>query len=638
MVHGSSGASTSALVELVDVFPTLLDLAGLLNVAAIPDVRELEGISLTPVLENPSIHLPASKPGNGGGGRSSSSTISSSSSSSALPSSSSWRNASFSQYPKCMNSTMEFKPPYMGNEDPCTATPSNQFTHMGYTMRTNTWRYTEWPRWICTEVDVCNDPVDWGHVDGVELYTHAGDDGSSFDAFENENLAYTPEYAAVVAELSAALRLGWRSAIPSHLFPPPMQLATDDPRLPTAHAHAHAHTHAQQQQQQQQHNISDGGMLYPACSTDLGCSLNGVCTAGGDCACDTPWTGPSCGVLAFKPSKLLKTLVPTTVAKSSWGGSIIEADGEYHLYANTITSVTNISKGLIFHGTSKNVEGPYAFDADAPAVGGGEGAAVVKQEFKNGTARYVLWDSPDKRAAQFSSIRVASTPGGPFVDVPGGFASQPESTCFDAAPIWNVTEEAWYVTCQGYGAATTSRPIIIFTSKRLVGPWTMYANSSAWRPDGQWLEDPYLWRDARGHWHLLQHAFDIAETEQCLSSMVSAHAFSQDGREWHTIKPYVAPYGHIYRQQRAGSSPADEGEGDGGGKPVTRSFSTCERPKPVINADGKMTHVVFAVDSETRDGGCKDRNPCQPNGALPCSCVNCKWYDVADTIIAALEI
>ena len=118
-------------------------------------------------------------------------------------------------------------------------------------------------------------------------------------------------------------------------------------------------------------------------------------------------------------------------------------------------------------------------------VGGGEGAAVVKQEFNNGTTRYVLWDSPDDRANQFSSIRVAQHPAGPFVDVPGGFPLQPKATCFDAAPLWNVTEEMWYTACQGYDAATTARPIVIFASKHLTGPWKVHANSSAWRPDGE---------------------------------------------------------------------------------------------------------------------------------------------------------
>ena len=176
------------------------------------------------------------------------------------------------------------------------------------------------------------------HIPKVELYDHAGDDGSSFDAFENENLAYMPEYAALVQELSGALRLGWRAAIPKHLFPPQAQKQ--------AHAQERAVPWLDP-------------LVADQCDSDLGCSLNGVCTSDGKCQCDKPWTGPSCGVLAFKPSKLLQSLVPRTIAKSSWGGSIIEAGGQFHLYANSITSVVNITKGLIVHGTSGSIDGPY---------------------------------------------------------------------------------------------------------------------------------------------------------------------------------------------------------------------------------------------------------------------------------------
>jgi hypothetical protein len=34
-------------------------------------------------------------------------------------------------------------------------------------------------------------------------------------SFENENLAYKPEYASIVAELSTQLRAGWRGAAPA---------------------------------------------------------------------------------------------------------------------------------------------------------------------------------------------------------------------------------------------------------------------------------------------------------------------------------------------------------------------------------------------------------------------------------------
>ena len=37
-----------------------------------------------------------------------------------------------------------------------------------------------------------------------------------------------------------------------------------------------------------------------ACSSDVDCSLNGVCSTAGGGECDAPWTGSVCGVLAYK--------------------------------------------------------------------------------------------------------------------------------------------------------------------------------------------------------------------------------------------------------------------------------------------------------------------------------------------------
>ncbi len=80
-----------------------------------------------------------------------------------------WKKAAFSQYPR-------------GKA-------------MGYSMRTDRYRYTEW-------VEPGKPPV------GVELYDHEKDPG------ENINLAKRPEYEDIVGELSAKLRDGWRAARP----------------------------------------------------------------------------------------------------------------------------------------------------------------------------------------------------------------------------------------------------------------------------------------------------------------------------------------------------------------------------------------------------------------------------------------
>lgn len=181
--HGAArGANSTAMVELVDVYPTLAELAGIDTVRN----EALEGTSLVPLLTGAAlveagsgIHLDDERHGGG--------------LSAAF-------SAAFSQYPRCLNTSMSKEPPFLGTRDPCVGVPANEFTHMGYSVRVAAWRFTEWPRWKASL------EPDWSAVEGVELYAHAGDDGTCLDCFENANVADDPKHAAVVKRLRALLR------------------------------------------------------------------------------------------------------------------------------------------------------------------------------------------------------------------------------------------------------------------------------------------------------------------------------------------------------------------------------------------------------------------------------------------------
>lgn len=74
---------------------------------------------------------------------------------------------------------------------------------MGYTMRTETERYTEWVRW-----DGKNGVPRWDKRVGTELYSHKEEsqfDNSYMDDTENTNLATDPAFASHVEDLSAQL-------------------------------------------------------------------------------------------------------------------------------------------------------------------------------------------------------------------------------------------------------------------------------------------------------------------------------------------------------------------------------------------------------------------------------------------------
>lgn len=137
-VPAYAAGTTDALVEFVDIYPTLLESCGL------PSRNELEGISLMPLLDQPK------RP---------------------------WKQAAFSQFPRPWS--------YRGEPDV-----------MGYTMRTDRYRYTEWVKFRTFQSLSC------------ELYDH------ELDANEVRNLAQDPEQAELVHKLGKQLRRGWRGALP----------------------------------------------------------------------------------------------------------------------------------------------------------------------------------------------------------------------------------------------------------------------------------------------------------------------------------------------------------------------------------------------------------------------------------------
>ena len=132
----TAGKHTGALVEFVDIYPTLAELAGL------PLPKHLEGVSFKPLLED------AER---------------------------TWKTAAFSEYPRGA------------------ATKGL----MGYTMRTDRYRFTKWVG-----------RKDHTKVDATELYDH------QTDPQENTNIANDPANKELVEKLNAQWEAGWRGALP----------------------------------------------------------------------------------------------------------------------------------------------------------------------------------------------------------------------------------------------------------------------------------------------------------------------------------------------------------------------------------------------------------------------------------------
>lgn len=184
--EGRAPTRTSALVEAVDIFPTLVEVAGFDPPAVCKIGTEplcVEGTSLAPLLRAPA---------------------------GALHTFETTKTAAFSQYPHCMHDDFVW-------HDGCNNATEPKV--MGFSVRVASWRYTEWgpfnkttakPTWF-----------EGGNPLAVELYAHNGQGTNGIGApqpgdDEKVNLATNPNatIAATIKELAQVLRAGWRAQQP----------------------------------------------------------------------------------------------------------------------------------------------------------------------------------------------------------------------------------------------------------------------------------------------------------------------------------------------------------------------------------------------------------------------------------------
>lgn len=145
----TAGQKTEALVELMDLYPTLSELCGL------PKPMGPQGVSLMPVLAD------------------STATV---------------REAALTQHPR---------PAYYDRE------PDKTPTHMGYTIRSATHRYTEWRDWKT------------GETTARELYDHRSDpDETRNVAGETEQKDVVQKHAALLEGMGPIVRAGWTPEAP----------------------------------------------------------------------------------------------------------------------------------------------------------------------------------------------------------------------------------------------------------------------------------------------------------------------------------------------------------------------------------------------------------------------------------------
>lgn len=145
-------------------------------------------------------------------------------------------------------------------------------------------------------------------------------------------------------------------------------------------------------------------------------------------------------------------------------------------------------------------------------------------------------------------------------------------------------------------------------SESIEGPWREVTTfSHAGGPKGAY-EDPFLFTDIAGHFHLIYHVYTTDDHgETCTNSTVSAHVFSETGFDWHAHP--VSPYGtHV-----------ELASGD------HVVVATRERPKLFFNESGHATHLFNGVCGA-------------PNCPGEAACVNCKTHAWDYTLVVPLDV
>ena len=200
-----------------------------------------------------------------------------------------------------------------------------------------------------------------------------------------------------------------------------------------------------------------------ACSTDLNCSLNGVCT-GAVCVCDRPWTGASCGVLAYDVTPAsAKSIHPKNASFHSWGGPVTKVGGRYHIYLAVGLEralFRHMQHTSMLHGVAPAAEGPHEWHSSITLRPGENNPGLAA--WSNASGNFTsLW--------LYDHVHVAASPSGPFTSVNSSF------TGGNAAPVYH--DGAFYVT--------TQRVNHVFTAPQPSGPWTVHANISTTTPSGR---------------------------------------------------------------------------------------------------------------------------------------------------------
>ena len=295
------------------------------------------------------------------------------------------------------------------------------------------------------------------------------------------------------------------------------------------------------------------------CETALDCTLSGECVAG-KCVCYKPWTAaPDCSAMAFLPAPVERGFPPPGHNETTWGGSVAldPVGGKYHMFVAEMMNECPLNtwgqNSRCTHAVADTPVGPYLFSDVAVQNWCHNPAIILTKDASTGAPVWALFHIGDGTggstknctatraeaavghaavsSASGSTLHTAPTPNGPWTP------ASPLGSCNNPAPFLH-NNGTVYIVCDGFRLYRGDSFTAAGTTWTQVGPQI----SASGTPIAGNYEDPFLYIDARGNWHILYHVYRTGpvggDEHNCLpghsGAVVSGHYFSEDGLKWYT--------------------------------------------------------------------------------------------------------
>jgi len=293
------------------------------------------------------------------------------------------------------------------------------------------------------------------------------------------------------------------------------------------------------------------------CSTELDCQLSGRCMDGA-CLCDSGWSGVHCTTLAMMPNEpghyAYRHHADDGSFWNSWGSSqpIKDAQGKYHMLATRVLNGCNVVPDYTYnedlvHVTSDTLLGPYEFQNVAvnttvinPTVIAAPNGSLVlfysgeplpAHFHKNCTSDQVALQEPPgppgyKNIGCVLSIATSDSWDKPFDVRLANFTPHGAEKlfCHTNPSAWIFPNGSTLLYFRTADSGGHNEQIWLATAPHYLGPYTVFGDKPLFPVNS---EDPFVFRNSRGHFIMLLHNGRWGARPQ------GGKAFSYDGLTWH---------------------------------------------------------------------------------------------------------